>query len=298
MGLCVAALLAGAGCSTKKFMADRLGDALAGSGTSFASDNDPELIRDASAFSLKLMESVLTQAPEHRPLLLAAASGFTQYGYAFAQLDADQTEDRDLSAARAKRERARLLYLRARDYGLRGLNAQYRGFEAALRANPHQAVAQVGCKDVGLLYWTAASWGAAISLSKDKPETVADLPLVEALADRALVLNEKFNNGAIHGFLIAFETARPGLTKAEGLARARKHFDRVVELTGGQSASPFVSLAEQVSVATQDRQEFQRLLERALAVNVDARPEWRLENVIMQRRARWLLGKVDDLFAE
>lgn len=126
---------------------------------------------------------------------------------------------------------------------------------------------------------------------------MADLPLVEALADRALVLNEKFNNGAIHGFLIAFETARPGLTKAEGLTRARKHFDRVVELTGGQSASPFVSLAEQVSVATQDRKEFQRLLERALAVNVDARPEWRLENVIMQRRAQWLLSKADDLFA-
>jgi predicted anti-sigma-YlaC factor YlaD len=157
MGLCVAALLASTGCSTKRFIANRMGDALAGSSRTFASDNDPELIRDASAFSLKLMESVLTQTPNHRPLLLAVASGFTQYGYAFAQLDADQTEDRDLTAARAKRERARLLYLRARDYGLRGLNARYRGFEAALRANPHQAVAQVGRNDVGLLYWTAAS---------------------------------------------------------------------------------------------------------------------------------------------
>lgn len=297
MGLCVAALLAGAGCSTKRFIANRMGDALAGSSQTFASDNDPELIRDASAFSLKLMESVLTQAPEHRPLLLAVASGFTQYGYAFAQLDADQTEDRDLTAARAKRERARLLYLRARDYGLRGLNARYRGFETALRANPHQAMARVTQKDVPLLYWTAASWGAAIAASKDKPEVVADLPLVEALADRALALNEKFNNGAIHGFMITFDMARPGLSKTEAQARARKHFDRVVELTDGQSASPFVSLAEQVSVATQDRQEFQRLLERALAINVDARPEWRLENVIMQRRAQWLLSKADDLFA-
>lgn len=297
MGLCVAALLAGTGCSTKRFIANRMGDALAGSSRTFASDNDPELIRDASAFSLKLMESVLTQVPEHRPLLLAAASGFTQYGYAFVQLSADQTEDRDLTAARAMRERARLLYLRARDYGLRGLDARYRGFAAALRANPHQAVAQLRREDVPLAYWTAAAWGAAISSSKDKPEIVADLAIVEALADRALALDEKFNAGAIHGFLIAFETARPGLTKAEGLARARKHFDRVVELTAGQSASPFVSLAEQVSVATQNRAEFQQLLERALAINVDTRPEWRLENVIMQRRAKWLLSKADDLFA-
>jgi predicted anti-sigma-YlaC factor YlaD len=271
---------------------------LAGSSGTFASDNDPELIQDASAFSLKLMESVLTQSPKHRKLLLATASGFTQYGYAFVQLQADELEERDLAAARAMRERARLLYLRARDYGLRGLEAKYPGFTAALHANPQRAVASVQKKDVPLLYWTAAAWGATISLSKDRMDTVADRPQVEALADRALALDEGFNGGAIHSFLIAFEQARPGLTKAEAQARARKHFDRVVELTHGQSASPYVSLAEQVSVATQNKKEFQRLLEQALAINVDARPAWRLENVLLQRRAKWLLGKIDDLFVE
>jgi hypothetical protein len=28
---------------------------------------------------------------------------------------------------------------------------------------------------------------------------------------------------------------------------------------------------------------------------VDARPEWRLVNTLMQRRAAWLLGRIDDL---
>jgi len=40
------------------------------------------------------------------------------------------------------------------------------------------------------------------------------------------------------------------------------------------------------------------LLERALAIDVDARPEWRLANLIMQHRARWLLSRSDELFAE
>jgi predicted anti-sigma-YlaC factor YlaD len=57
-------------------------------------------------------------------------------------------------------------------------------------------------------------------------------------------------------------------------------------------------LAETVSVQKQDRAEFQSLLNRALAVDPDARPEWRLENILMQRRARWLLAQVDELFAE
>jgi predicted anti-sigma-YlaC factor YlaD len=80
--------------------------------------------------------------------------------------------------------------------------------------------------------------------------------------------------------------------------RARKHFERAMQLSGGLRASPMVSLAETVAVREQDRKEFRSLLERALAVDPDARPEWRLANLVMQRRARWLLSREDLLFAE
>jgi predicted anti-sigma-YlaC factor YlaD len=53
-----------------------------------------------------------------------------------------------------------------------------------------------------------------------------------------------------------------------------------------------------VAVSQQDRAEFESLLNRALTIDPDARPEWRLANLIMQRRARWLLSRVDQLFAE
>jgi TRAP transporter T-component len=151
--------------------------------------------------------------------------------------------------------------------------------------------------DVPLLYWTAASWGAAIALSKDNPDLVADQPLVEALIDRALELDEKFGDGAIHTFLISYEGSRNG---AEGdfAIRSRKHFDRAMELSGGYQAGPLVSLAEAVTVQKQDRKEFRSLLNRALAVDVNAKPEFRLANLIMQRRARWLLSRIDELFLE
>jgi predicted anti-sigma-YlaC factor YlaD len=69
-----------------------------------------------------------------------------------------------------------------------------------------------------------------------------------------------------------------------------------MQLSGGYQAGPLVSLAESVSIAKQDRQEFQSLLDRALAVDVNARPEYRLSNLVMQRRARWLLSRIDELF--
>lgn len=292
----ITALLA-TGCSIQKMAVNKLGDSLAGGGGTFASDDDPQLIRDASPFSLKLIESLLAESPNHPGLLLAACRGFTQYGYAFVQEDADETEDRDLAASKELKTRARRLYLRARNYGLRGLEVKQSGFEKALRQNPKAAVATATVRDVPLLYWTAASWGAAIAVSKDNPELIADQPIVEALIDRALELDEAFDSGSLHGFLVSYELARRG-GKGDPVARTKAHFERAVELSKGQLAAPLVAYAEGVCVSKQDRAQFQSLLNRALAIDADARPEWRLSNLVMQRRARWLLSRVDELFVE
>jgi predicted anti-sigma-YlaC factor YlaD len=283
------------GCSIRKMAVNQLGDALAAGGTTFASDDDPELVKAAVPFSLKLMESLLAESPKHKGLLFATASGFTQYAFAFVQQDADELEDKDLAAATEMRVRARKLYLRARNYGLRGLEVKYPGFDKALRGNPGGAMRVVRANDVPLLYWTAASWAAAIADSKDNPDLVGDLPLVEAMIDRALELNESYDYGAIHSFLITYEMSRQG---AEGKpeVRSRRHFDRAMELCGGQLAGPLVALAEAVSVRNQNVTEFKELLDRALAIIPDAKPEWRLVNLVMQRRARWLLSRTDELF--
>ena len=36
-------------------------------------------------------------------------------------------------------------------------------------------------------------------------------------------------------------------------------------------------------------------MNKALAIDPNAKPEWRLENIIMQTRARWLLSRAGDL---
>jgi predicted anti-sigma-YlaC factor YlaD len=274
---------------------NKLGDALAGGGGTFASDDDPELVKAAVPFSLKLMESLLAQSPKHKGLLFATASGFTQYAYAFVQQEADELEEENLTAATEARARALKLYLRARNYGLRGLGIKHRDFESRLRENPRAAVRAATAKDVPLLYWTGASWASAIALSKDNPDLIGDVPVMEALIDRALELDESFDHGAIHSFLITYEMSRQGATGAPE-DRSRKHFERAVELSGGHLAGSFVSLAEAVSVQKQNLTEFKQLLNQALAVDPNARPEWRLVNLVMQRRAKWLLSRIDQLF--
>ena len=308
----LAAVSMNAGCSVRKFAVNKLGDSLANSGTTFASDNDPEFVGQAIPFSLKLIEGLLAETPRHQGLLFApvnsvredpvrqgllfaAASGFTQYSYAYVQEPADEAESDDLPKSEVLRVRARNLYIRARDYGIRGLEAKHVGFGQALPREPKTAVLKAKKGDVPLLYWTAVAWAAAISLSKDQPELVAQQPQAEALIDRAYALDRDYDHGAIDNFLISYESARQG-SKGDFQARAKEHFDRAVALSAGQQAGPFVAYAETVSIQKQDKSEFESLLKQALAVNPDVRPEWRLSNLIMQRRARWLLSREGELF--
>ena len=57
-----------------------------------------------------------------------------------------------------------------------------------------------------------------------------------------------------------------------------------------------VSFAEAVCVQKQDLKQFEALLQQALTINLDVKPEWRLANLVMQRRAKWLLSRTDQLF--
>lgn len=290
--LALAALGSLAGCAS--IATGALADALSGSGGSFATDDDPELVGDAIPFALKTMESVLVEQPEHLGLLTALASGFAQYGYAFVEQDADRIADSDIDRALAMRLRARKLYLRAKEYGMRGLEVAHPGVRAKLAAGAPDALAELEKDDVPLLYWTAAAWGLAIGAAKDDPAIFADFPRIGPLAKRALELDPDWNRGALHELFITYEASAP-----EGsVQKARAHFERAVALSGGLRAGPFVTLAEKVSVKEQNAKEFRLLLDRALAIDLDASPEDRLANVLVKRRAERLKKASADLFLD
>ena len=297
--LIAAALLGLALAGCRSIAVGAAADAVSGSGSVYGRDPDPELVKAAIPFGLKTMEGLLEEKPEHVGLLTGLASGFTQYGYAFVQLDADAAELQGRHAeARAGRERARGLYLRARDYGLRGLEVRHAGLAARLRGvkQAEAALAVAKREDVPLLYWTAAAWGAAIAAGKDRMDLVAELPVPVAMMRRALALDETFGDGAIHEFLLTYEASR---TEAQGggPAVARQHYQRALAISGGKKLAVKVNFAESVLVQRQDRAEFTRLLREVVEADPAVEPRLTLSNVLAQRRARLLLIHLEDLFA-
>ncbi|HLG56105.1 MAG TPA: TRAP transporter TatT component family protein [Vicinamibacterales bacterium] len=270
---------------------------LSDTGDVFTRDDDPELIRDATPFALKLYESLLESVPTHVPLLVTTCGGFTQYGYAFLEAEADGLSGSRRAEAVALRERALKHYLRARGYCLRAIDSRFgKGTSEALLQDPTAAVAKARKDDVPLLYWSAAAWGAAISLGIDRPDLAIDLPTVRALADRALALDASWNKGAIHELMISLDSLPDAL--GGNPDRAREHFKTAVEIQKGLSPGPYVSLATGIAVPAQDRAEFERLLKDALAIDPEKDPSNRLVILITQRRARVLLDRVDELFSK
>jgi len=283
-------------CSPQNYIVSRAADALSSDGGAFAQDDDPELVRDAVPFALKTMESLLARQPRHKGLLLSLSKGFTQYSAAFVLQDA--LEEEDLSARAEKILRARRLLLRAKNYGLRGLSVDHEGFASDISADPVKTAALAGLSEVPLLYWTSAAWSLAVSHSSGDPSMLADLPRCEALMRRALELDESYDSGAIHEYFIAFEGGRPA-AMGGSMEKARRHFERALELSGERKVSPLVVYAETISVRTQNKKEFLELLDRALQFNArESAPEFTLANLVAQRRARWLKGRADDLFLE
>jgi predicted anti-sigma-YlaC factor YlaD len=282
-------------CSIKKMAMKSVAGSMSSGNSVFQAENDPELVADALPFILMMYEIVLKERPDDPALLLASSKSFTMYSYGFLMTEAEIEDRSDFGEAMRLRRRATGLFLRARDYALRGLEQKHPGFNEELRKDYRAAIEMTDESDVDLLYWCGAAWAAALASSKDNLALLMELPISAAMVERVLKLDGDYSDGAAHDFFISYYGSRP---KAMGgsIEKAREHFSLSLEISQGSNAGTYVSLATSVSIRTQNEEEFRALLEKALEVDIDAYPDKRLSNVIMQRKARWLLANTGEFF--
>jgi predicted anti-sigma-YlaC factor YlaD len=275
------------GCSPTALIKRSLGDELAAQGQ--VQEEDPGLAREASAFYLKLAESLLKDAPENQKLAEAVGAGLSQYAYAYVAFEAERLAATDAQAAYRTNERAKRLYLRAHRHAMRALELAVPGFRAKLEHAEAKQWPLLSQDQVGLAYWAAASWGGYISLAKDSPDAVADFPLAYRLATLAWKVNPNYGNGGLSSLMGSFESAQPG----GSLAKATQYFDASISISQGKNASPYIAKAESISVPQGQREAYEALLKKAIETS-DKYPD--LSNQLMRERAQWLLRTAEDLF--
>jgi hypothetical protein len=284
IALALVAVTAITACSPQKMALNRMASALADASSVYETDNDPEFVRLAAPSTLKTVEMLLDQDPNHEGLLLTACRGFTEYSYGFLHVESELRAG-DATAAADLKARAEKMYQRARGYCLRGLQLRHSSMTlAALQKDPAAALRAATKDDVPYLYWTGTSWGADIAVSPSQFARVAELAPVRALLERAKALDDSWDHGAIYETLIALDGLPPLVGGSP--AAARGDFDKAMALSDGQSVFARVAYAATLSNQTEKR----RLLQEAVAVDVSKVPSRRLTNLIAQRYAKVLLS--------
>ena len=137
-----------------------------------------------------------------------------------------------------------------------------------------------------MLAFTADSFDLTLLINLSEPV---------ACMEKVLELDETYSNGAVHDVFISYYGGLPE-SMGGSQEKARHHFNRSVEISGGRSAAPYLALTTAVSVANQDVEEFRTLLEHVLSIDVDEDPDNRLANILSRRKAEWLLDHVDYFF--
>lgn len=280
----ILAVAAMSGCSMRKMAIGQVADIMETGHAAFLKDDDPELVRDAMAANLKMIEAFLENDPDNPDLLLMASQGFSAHAFMFIEQE---------NPARAIR-----LYERGRKYGLKMLTR--RGLVPQNQFDLDEwdrALAKAKKDDVPALFWTAFAWGGRIQLDRESPAALADMPFVIRLVEEAARLDpgywfagpETFL-GFYHGSVPVPIGGQPHLSKA--------HFERALSLTGRQSRMIQVLYARSYAVQVQDRNLFESLLAEAAACEGSTIPETTLSNAIARERAAALLEQVNDLFAE
>ncbi len=242
--------------------------------------DDPALVESGVPAYLLLVDGLISQSPDNVALLSAGAQLFALYGSRFAPP-----------------ERAPTLTAKARRYGERAIclahqpacqwqGADYDRFVAEL--------ADVGDKDLDALYSYAVSWLSHLDATSEDWTAVAELPWVEAVLERALMLDEAYENGALHGYLGILNSLRPPALGGKPDV-AREHFERAIALSGGRDLSIKVEYARRYARLVFDQELHDRLLTEVLNAPADA-PLYTLFNVLAKQDAQALLASSKEYF--
>lgn len=275
--LVLALLLAGCA-SLMSSAAERMAGDLA---TALKNQNDPETVRSALPAYLLLLDALLVGDPGNAALHRSAARLNAAYAGVFV----------DAPGRRAEMAR-KAFALAQRGWCLEFAPA------CGLHARPFEefrdAIAGWGVGRVGPLYDFGVVWAGYIEHNSDDWRAVAQIPKVAAIMRRVVALAPGWEQGGAELYLGVIESLVPPALGGHP-ERARAHFERAIELSGGDNLMASVLLAERYARAMFDRALHDRLLEAVLAAPAE-RPGLTLTNVIARARAQALLASADDYF--
>ncbi|MBN1277712.1 MAG: hypothetical protein JXA35_09495 [Deltaproteobacteria bacterium] len=244
---------------------------------------DPELAKASLPSDLKLMEGLLKNDPENRQILIMLCMGFTGYSMLFVE-----EEDQD---------RASLLYLRARDYGLRAAGLGSAGINASIydREAFQNKIEGIGKEEIEALFWTTMAWNLWINLNLDKPVALSQLNSAQFCLNRVMDIDPEFFYGAPYVLMGTILAAKPAMMGGNE-SMAREYFEKAMDLSQGRFLLTRYFFARYYAVRTQDKALFLKLTTDTDIAPSDEFKDVCLLNMVMKEKIRHLRKMDKDLF--
>jgi hypothetical protein len=246
-------------------------------------ESDLALAEQAMAADLKLIDGMLKSDPNNKELLLLAAQGYAGYALGFC-------EDED-------NERAKVFYLRAKEYALRVLrqNDDFRKAEKKDADSFSDVVKKMGAKNVPALFWAGFSWAGYINLSLDNPAALLSLPKTEILMNRVADLDSSYFDGAVYLYFGAVNGMKPRIMGGDP-QKAKIFFDKNIALTQGKYMMAYVYMAKYYAAKILDEELFDEYLGKVIATPVDIMPGKELFTQIAKKKAKYLSAQKENIF--
>jgi hypothetical protein len=249
----------------------------------FTEEQDLDFAEKALPANLKLLEVMLKNDLENVRLLLLLSEGYNSYSLGFV-------EDHDL-------ERARMFYMRARDYGLRILR-QNDALAKAIDGSVDDlrvALSKLDEDDVPGVFWSAFGWISYINLTRTSPDALADLPRAEAMMNFVVHQDSLFYFGGAHLILGALYGSRPRILGGDA-DLSKQHFEKALRINQGKFLMTYVYYAQSYAVQTLNDLLFEELLAKVDEASLEILPSFRLANAIAKKKAKLLLDRKSELF--
>lgn len=296
----ILALLAGFGCNLNRLTANTTAGMLDYGSVAMDREADIEFARYAFPASLKTVETFLVSSPDNEELLLLLARGYNSYAFGILEGDLDHAKhDGPDERVEDIIRRAKIHYLRGREYGFRLLNKP--GLKEAAFADDFDALdaelAELKAEDMPGLFWAAYGWASATNLSIDDPDLIASLPVIERLMQRAYELDPGYNEGAPILFWGVYNASKPQMAGGDP-ATAKKYFEEAMAAHGESNLLVPFLYARFYCAQTQDKKLFDELMNTIATADVSKYPDTRLMNEIARDRARFWSKHVDEIILE
>jgi hypothetical protein len=249
----------------------------------FNEESDLQIAHESLGSNLKLIEALIKADPGNEKFLLFASQGYNAYALAFAEDDSV--------------ERARVFYLRGKEYGMRILE-QNAKFQAALNADDstfRQALASFSKRDIPAVFWMASNWFSYINISRTDISALADISKARAMMEYVLKVDPGYYYGGAYLFLGAIEGSTPQMMGGKP-ELAKEYFERCLALNGGKFLLADLFYAKTYAVQTQNQELFESLLKNIDDASIDILPEVRLPNAVAKQKARLLRSQMNNLF--